>query len=359
MGLLNDYSNRIGFYFLKKLIFIIAINICIFFILLFSVEIVSRILIPQKNIHPIFNDEQLRTRGRSFIEANELRGFALKPGFSNAIYNINQKGFRGEEFPPSFRGKKQILILGESTTFGWGVKDNETYPFYLMGHFFEKDKAYVVNGGVPSYTSSQVLEYLKEIIAKGELAPDIILINSLWNDIWYSTITNWHPNILIYQKPPVWISWITDHSRFVYGMVMGFTKETNRTNIFNQKALSQYQKNIRQMILECQKKGILLAFVEPPFDADHMPETGLNEFHVRYTKAFFISMAELYLKSMRSIAKEYEIPVIAHGLDIRNLHQKSLFLDTLHPTAQGNALMALDIFNNLAPFFQYRSGKKE
>lgn len=339
---------------MKKLLYLVTINICVFLGLLFSVELISRIIIPQENIQSIFNDEQLRTRGRSFVEANELRGFALKPGFANGTYRINQKGFRGEEFPPDLGKKTRILTLGESTTFGWGVKDNETYPAYLMALFTETDKIQVINGGIPSYTSSQTLEYLKEILAKDALKPDIILINILWNDIWYSTVTNWHPDILIYQKPPAWISWFTDHSRFVYGLVMGFSKKKNQTDLFNEKALLKYKENIEQMVLECQTKGILLAFVEPPFDADHMPEEGLNEFHVRYTKAFFISTAQRYLKILHTISKTHKVPVLAHSLDIRNLSQKELFLDTLHPTAQGNALMALDIYNHLNPLLQYR-----
>lgn len=326
---------------MKKIVRIFSINLSIFIALLFFIEVGSRVLIPSENITPIFSDQNLRIRERPFVEAHQTRGFALKPGFSNGIYSVNEKGFRGD----SIQNKRLILTLGESTTFGWGVKDNETYPFYLEKFFPKKTQITVINGGVPSYTSSQVLVSLEEILNKNTIEPDMVLICILWNDLWYSTISNWHPDILIYQKPPAWISWLTKHSRFCHGWVMGFSKKEKQKNVFNPGALAQYEKNIEQMIRICRDKNIALAFVEPPFDGDHMPEKGLNEFHVGYDRAFFIKTANTYIKRMKDIAQVNGIHVIDHDLGMRNLHQKPLFLDALHPTAQGNYLMALDVYN--------------
>ncbi len=345
---------------MKKLIRLIVINVVVFFVLACLIEGGSRLILPKEDIQPLFNDEQLRTRGRDFVMPHPLRGFALKPGFSNGMYSVNRQGFRGRDFPESIGKKKRILTLGESTTFGWGVKEDETYPFFLMHRFTETDDSvYVVNGGVPSYTSSQTLAYLKEILIKGDLRPDIVVINILWNDIWYSTVSNWHPDILIYQKPPSWITWFTQNSRFVYGMLMGFSQTKIQVDVFNEKALHQYQKNIEEMILACQQQGIRIVFVSPPFDADHMPEIGLNEFQVRYSKPFFISMAHIYINALQVLAQKYGVPVLAHGLDIRYLHQEALFLDALHPTPQGNALMAQDIYRSLNEIFHETVGKKE
>jgi lysophospholipase L1-like esterase len=46
---------------------------------------------------------------------------------------------------------------------------------------------------------------------------------------------------------------------------------------------------------------------------------------------------------MRDIAITYHIPVINQSLGLEDIHQKNLFLDALHPTAQGNKKMAKDI----------------
>ena len=103
------------------------------------------------------------------------------------------------------------------------------------------------------------------------------------------------------------------------------------------------------MIATCREHGIQLVFVEPPFDGDHLPEAGLNEFQVRYSKDFFIETSLTYLQRLHARATKYHVPVIVHRLDMRNLHQKELFLDMLHPTPAGNRMMASDIYSSLLP----------
>lgn len=337
---------------MKKIFAIININILIFVVLILLMEGGSRLIFTQNDINPIFNDQSLRTKDRPFVEKHKSRGFALKNGFKNNIYSVNSVGFRGEDFPRNMDEKYVILTLGESTTFGWGVNDKQTYPYYLNS-YFKDEKVYVINGGVPSYTSSQVLVYLKEIINDRKLKPNLILINILWNDIWYSSIKNWHPDILIYQKPPIWLSFLTKHSKLVHTLVMGAGNE-QLTDVFNDKAMMEYGKNIEDMVNICEENDIKLAFIQAPFDADHMPDEGVNEFHIHYTKAFFIDTARQYIEKMEAITKNYKIKVIEHGLDINELDQKSLFLDTLHPTAQGNSLMAGYIYKQLVTITGYK-----
>ncbi len=332
----------------KKLFKIFAINLLILVVLILSVEGISRLVAPEAETQALFSDPELRVRGRPFVELNPARGFALKPNFSNDFYSINKDGFRGENFPADLDNRLKILAMGESTTFGWAVRDEETWPAYLMARFdIDGSSAYVINGGIPSYTSSQVLAYLKEIIEKQQIRPDIVLINILWNDIWYSTVSNWHPDILIFQKPPQWMTFLAAHSRFIRGMIMGFGSGDERVNIPNHPALVQYGKNIEEMVELCQQHGIEVVLIEPPFDGDHMPESGMNDFHIRYTKDFFLETARKYTGEVREIAKRYDAGVVDHRLDLTNLHQQPLFLDPLHPTPEGNAMMAEDIYNYL------------
>lgn len=77
--------------------------------------------------------------------------------------------------------RTRIMTLGCSTTFGWGVADDETYPTRLE-QFFQKDglDVEVVNAGQPGYTSfqglwlwNQTLKYYK---------PDIVLIGYIVQD---------------------------------------------------------------------------------------------------------------------------------------------------------------------------------
>ena len=300
----------------------------------------SRLLITKDKKSSLFSDEELRTRGRSFVEKDEIRGFRLVANYQDERYGINSEGFRGEEFPKDFESRFKILALGESTTFGWDVKNHETYPHYLMQELQKKEpNHYVINGGIPSYTSAQTLLYMQEILEKGKIKPDIILVNILWNDLWYSTVKNWHPNILVHQKPPSWLSFLTQHSYFFHGLIVGLKKSTKEVDLFNKKAYTHYLSNLQDMILLAHKHHTKFVFIEAPFDADHMAER-LDEFQIQYTKAFLIKTAKAYRNSMHQLAKENHISVLNHPLSLDHLHQKELFLDALHPTSKGDQLMA-------------------
>ena len=331
----------------KYIFFIVTINIIIFVTCILAIECASRIFSP-RDIKSLFFDPNLRISGRPFIEPNPNRGFSLKPNFKNKLYHINSKGFRGCEFPDDLNDNFVIVTLGESTTFGWLVGENETYPHYLNQILDYKKylNVYVINAGILSYSSNQVKIYLKELITK--INPNFIIINILWNDIWYSTLMNWYPEILIYQSPRKWQRFLLKHSNFYRSLFLpNEPQKNNLINIINYKALNQYRKNIKEMIEICNKTEIQLAFIIPPFDENHFPEKGINPFNqVRLTKSFFIKLSKKYIEELEMNSFKYEIPIIDHSLSLNSKKKKQdLFLDCVHPNPQGNLIMALDIVN--------------
>lgn len=327
---------------------VLAINVLIFLGILVVLEVAARLAFSQNEVNPVFDDQSLRIRDRPFVETNENRGFSLKNGFKSNLYSINASGFRGEEFPADINKKYLIIALGESTTFGWGVDDQHTYPYLLNAHF-QNGGIYIVNAGIPSYTSAQTLLYLKEILDKKEITPKFALINILWNDVWYSTVKNWDPEILVHQRPPAWFGLMSKYSRLFNVTFMGL-RQRELVNVVNEKAVQEYGNNLEKMILLCKKNNIDLAFMEPPFDADHVSEDGLNEFHTQYTKSFLIDTAKHYAEKMHEIAKKYDVIVIDHRFDLfGNLNHYDLFLDGMHPNSTGNNLMAKDVYDKLTP----------
>jgi lysophospholipase L1-like esterase len=83
-------------------------------------------------------------------------------------YTTNSLGFRSEEIDLA---KKQILVIGDSITWGMGVQDNENIPYYLNNRFKEYQ---VLNLGVMAYGVDQYYLNLKEHIDK--LNPILIII---------------------------------------------------------------------------------------------------------------------------------------------------------------------------------------
>ncbi len=78
-------------------------------------------------------------------------------------------------------GAFRVMTLGCSTTFGWGVNDEETYPYQLeqllgaAGH-----KVEVINGGQPGHTSFQGLWLWTEKLAAYK--PDLVIFGYIVQD---------------------------------------------------------------------------------------------------------------------------------------------------------------------------------
>ncbi|MEE2751316.1 MAG: SGNH/GDSL hydrolase family protein [Myxococcota bacterium] len=79
-------------------------------------------------------------------------------------------------------GVFRILLMGCSTTFGWGVEDAETYPARLQALAREAgyEKVEVINGGQPGYTSFQGLWFWEEVASKYEA--DLVVLGFVVQD---------------------------------------------------------------------------------------------------------------------------------------------------------------------------------
>lgn len=92
--------------------------------------------------------------------------------------STNSHGLRGAALAPSGT-RKRILAVGDSTTFGLGVNDEEAWPAQLeqlLNAGSPKPQYEVLNAGVTGYTAFQCLQYL---LKKGfDLAPDLVVLTS-------------------------------------------------------------------------------------------------------------------------------------------------------------------------------------
>jgi len=108
-------------------------------------------------------------------------------GVDNKVLHFNSKGFRGPEFTiDKPENTFRILTVGGSTTFGSGVLDNQTYPYYLQEFYDESNldfKVEVINVGLPGAWSVDEVD----LIENGLLAfgPDLFIIFDGWNELDY------------------------------------------------------------------------------------------------------------------------------------------------------------------------------
>jgi hypothetical protein len=98
----------------------------------------------------------------SFVEAE--RGFMMYPGlyeFSNWSALINLDGSRYT--PASKSADCDIVFVGDSLTWGFGVNDQHVFVNHIAGEI----DAHVVNAGLSAYNSEQVLMAIETMDADG------------------------------------------------------------------------------------------------------------------------------------------------------------------------------------------------
>lgn len=94
----------------------------------------------------------------------------------------NSLGLRDREFAvPKPPGVRRILVLGDSMTFGWGARAEDTYPKVLERLLAaDGSPVEVINTGVGNYNTAQEVAYFKE---RGlQLEPDEVVLGFFIND---------------------------------------------------------------------------------------------------------------------------------------------------------------------------------
>ncbi len=123
--------------------------------------------------------------GRTPIDTYHPRlMWALKPNFESAHPRIltNSIGLRNAEIAP--QGERlRVLCLGDSTTFGTGVGNDEAWP-QVLGRLLDErapGRFQVINAGVPGYTFVQAMLFMEHYGLA--LSPDIVLVSAGHNDM--------------------------------------------------------------------------------------------------------------------------------------------------------------------------------
>lgn len=108
------------------------------------------------------------------------------------IVKINAQGFRGSDLGVKKPGDYRILSLGESSTFGAGVGNDETYSALLEQNLNKQLGAQrnfeVLNCGVSAYSSFQGLNFFK--LYGLDFDPDMVLLYFEINDYMPPTLRN-------------------------------------------------------------------------------------------------------------------------------------------------------------------------
>jgi len=126
----------------------------------------------------------------------EPHPYLISKPIPNAVLDIrgvhyahNSEGWRGNEFRKDAT-KLRILAIGGSTTYGTGVSNHQTWPYYLDSLLSER--AEVMNFGISGHSTVEHLILSLFIIP--EYQPDIVVVLSGLNDLRSCYIKNTAPD---------------------------------------------------------------------------------------------------------------------------------------------------------------------
>ena len=130
------------------------------------------------------------------FEESPYTSFSLVPGIEDVhysrefkvTYRINGQGFRGDPVPlPKPRGKKYLMVLGDSFVFGHGVNDEEMVTAQLKKLYRQNGQAdvEVINAGFMSGTSPDDAYAFLTSPPGRAFDPDVVIqCIFLGNDFW-------------------------------------------------------------------------------------------------------------------------------------------------------------------------------
>lgn len=290
----------------KRVLFLFSIIVLNFLIFL-SLELLSRII--------YYKPRELPDSLNIHLEDDPLLFWSLKSNYHNSNnyrvpyelrFDTNSFGLRSTEITKQKKENTlRILCIGDSITFGWGLKDEKTYPRQLEVLLREKltDKnVEVINAGVPGYTSFIGKLYL-ETMGIG-LNPDVVIFSFGINDSYKDFISdflNYQKKQSIFFKLNSFFERSSLYSLFQKLLVPIIRKYPQKevTKVYRV-SLDEFKLNILNAYHFCLKHGIKFILLN-----EKVPGT-IEELR----KYLDSDTAEIYSREMSRIAKNNQIPFV-------------------------------------------------
>ncbi|MFA5155920.1 MAG: SGNH/GDSL hydrolase family protein [Candidatus Omnitrophota bacterium] len=337
----------------------LLLGLCSVIIFFCSAEYISRIIQERFNTgnsgNSVFADPWIdRMLKADCYFADPVLLFRINPGFE--WDRINPQGFRDARIYKKEKdgGIFRIACLGDSTTFGSGVKWNNSYPKCLermLNAGNDGGRYEVFNFGVPGYTSFQGLKLLQsEVIG---YQPDVVIMNFAWNDLWSIPAIAKEDK---YQRMPAQIIisalGLLERSAFFRSMeaaIYRFQLWISRAGRPNSRwhsrvTLEDHRDNYRQMISLLKKHNMRCLIIIPPAGLIVTPPAGAQMTDPSRYMA--------YTESTRAVAGDSGVPIIEPGLTFSQGQDKYFLEDGFHLTEKGYNSVADSVFAAIYPMLE-------
>jgi len=295
--------------------------------------------------------------GAPYLPGNPFLLWEMVPGERNEVgadVYVNSLGFRGPDTTVTKpAGVRRILFVGDSSVYGHGVSNNETFV-HLTGGGLPSDIE-VINLGAPGYSTAQTLNLLS--LRGWALEPDLLVIGNLWSDNNFDSFID--KNLLsdrtafehsvaapishLLQRSALyrWLDWtlrLAPRAKEV--QKVGWMLGRAPSGVHRRVAVNDYATNLQTLVDQARSYGADVAFLALANTVDLGAET---EGAIAWP---------LYRDVMASTAERNGAPYIDVQSHLTRSGEswKDLFLDEMHPSVRGHDLIADLLVETLAPW---------
>ena len=279
-------------------------------------------------------------------------GPGVKRNANNSMATINALGFRGgmpESPKPS--GRLRIMSLGDSSFYGFGVNDDETFTEGLKDRFVAAGiDVDGVNAGVAGYSIVQHQLVMEEV--GWELEPDLLVLCNVWSDNTWDTFqdedlitsarfarNNPLTRLALVKLFSAWWSGVSggDEGRVIVWSASEGWPEGKVRRV----PLERWISINDSLLTQAAERGVGAIFLKPT-------NTSLLDQAQNGPKPAWTP----YFKAMDALAEHHGIPVVdVSALYISSIEKGSevtdLLWDKMHPTAKGHTLVSDALFDTL------------
>jgi len=290
---------------------------------------------------------------RKILVADQKVGWRQKPNLHTSFLKIplqtNEWGWRATSILALDESTKKIVILGPSSSFGWGVKKEETYAFQLETLLRKETGVSVLNAGQIGYSSYQG----RHVLSPKQLDtvhPGIVIVAYGINDLdkhrFY--FQNNSTDKKEFAKPKsgfaVWTANIIRLDPFLNAMTKAIGVISTKINSPTEQGLvrvpiDDFKENLRAIIDMVHAQGSSVILLTTTTNLQPFLSSETNKTKKEELRRLINGIPE-YNDAVFEIAKEKQ--VIAGDIDqwFGNENRSSFFVDPIHFSSLGNALIA-------------------
>ena len=257
---------------------------------------------------------------------------------------INDYGLRGPEWTlQKPEGVRRIMAVGDSSVYGFGMYDKDVFTALLDVR--TGDEVQVINSAVPGYSSFQTVNLLK--IRSLALDPDVLIVGNLWSDNNFDTM-------------------VDKELMAAYGTFGNRTARKIRGALEVSAAFRAFDYLLRVKSREPDENKV--GWMEGRPEGGHARRVEINDYahnletmaqlvHESGGEVMFLVLAnqedlvpskhgpaawDPYRDVMRDTATRHGSPVVDVPSAFRasGLRGDDLFIDAMHPSARGHAIIA-------------------